>query len=280
MTNLDPSPGPPRSPGGSPPPPSAAAGGGHPAVSWDRVDRFLGQFTHDVRNGLNALELQLTLLGEISQEADVREEVRGLRTNVAAIGRDLQAVRAATAPVLPQRVPYGVADLLEDLRPRLHRRHAKPAEALDWQVSPELAEATVETDPELLFDALGRVFDNAVCFRATPSAPLGFRAARAADGEGNPMLRLTFIEEEKTAPALTDLSAWGDQPFLSTRRGAHAYGLGLFRARRIAEAHDGDLHAHYDAAARRLEVSLDLPLPAAPGRDHAGDDAADLRSDR
>ena len=167
-----------------------------------------------------------------------------------------------------------MADLLEDLRPRLHRRHAKPAEALDWQVGPGLAEATVEADPELLFDALGRVFDNAVCFRATPSTPLGFRAARATDGEGNPMLRLTFIEEEKAAPALTDLSAWGDQPFLSTRRGAHAYGLGLFRARRIAEAHDGDLHAHYDAAARRLEVSLDLPLPA------ADNDAADLRSAR
>lgn len=233
------------------------------AVPWERVDRFLSQFTHDIRNGLNALELQLTLLGEISEEPDVREEVRGLRSNVAAIGRDLQAIRAVSAPVQPQRLDYPVADLLEDLRPRLRRRHAKPAEGLDWQVSPELADLAVPVDPELLFDALGRIFDNAVGFRAAPASPLGFRATRTEDSEANSRLRLTFIEEDKAPPVPADLSTWGDQPLLTTRRGSHAYGLGLFRARRIAEAHDGDLHVDYDAAARRLEVSIDLPMPAA-----------------
>ncbi len=68
-----------------------------------------------------------------------------------------------------------------------------------------------------------------------------------------------------------NLSSWGDQPLLTTRRGANAYGLGLFRARRIAEVHDGDLHARYDAAARQLEVSLDLPLPAPDGGGNATD---------
>ena len=164
--------------------------------------------------------------------------------------------------MLPQRVSYNVADLLEDLRPRLQRRHAKAAHDLNWQVSPEaMAGETVEVDPELLFDALGRVFDNAVAFRSTPSVPIGFRASREMNEEEVPVLRLSFIEDDKAPPALPNLAAWGDQPFLSTRRGAHAYGLGLFRARRIAEAHDGDLHAYYDAVARRLEVSLDLPLP-------------------
>ncbi len=252
MTNPDPS-------AKSPP----AAEAGVLAVPWDRVDRFLGQFTHDIRNGLNALELQLTLLGEVSQEPDVREEVRGLRANVAAIGRDLQAIRTASSPVQPQRVPYPVPDLIEDLRPRLRRLHAGPADGLAWEVSPELAGATVSVDPELLFEALGRIFDNAVGFRASPSAPLGFRAARGEGHDGAPTLRLTFVEDGKAPPgSATDLSAWGDRPLLTTRRGSHAYGLGLFRARRIAEVHDGDLHARYDAAAHRLEVTLDLPLPA------------------
>ncbi len=189
MTNPDPTTG--ASPGATASPPT---GVGLPAVPWDRVDRFLGQFTHDIRNGLNALELQLTLLGEISQEPEVREEVLGLRTNLAAIGRDLQAVRAASAPALPQRIPYPVADLLEDLRLRLARRHPKPAGELAWEIHPDAAKATVAVDPELLFDALGRVFDNAVFFRASPSAPLGFRAGRADDAEGNPVLRLTFTD--------------------------------------------------------------------------------------
>lgn len=271
MTQPDPNAGSPRADRTAPTPTSAASpasrggdGSDFPNVPWDRVDRFLTQFTHDIRNGLNALELQLTLLGEISEEPDVREEVRGLRANLAAIGRDLQAVRVASAPVVPHRLPYPVGDLLEDLRPRLRRLHAEPADALTWQVSPEAAKATVAVDPELLFDALGRVFANAVNFRPSPSTPLGFRAAVVEDEPGAPpMLRLTFIEEDKDPPVPANLSRWGDQPLLTTRRGAHAYGLGLFRARRIAEAHDGDLHARYDADARRLEVALDLPLPPA-----------------
>ena len=91
----------------------------------------------------------------------------------------------------------------------------------------------------------------------------------ASDGEEEvPTLRLTFREGDKELPAPGDLPGWGDRPLLTTRRGAHAYGLGLFRARRIAEAHDGDLRARYDAAARRLEVFLDLPLaPLATARD-------------
>lgn len=242
------------------------------SVPWKRVDRFLGQFTHDVRNGLNALELQLTLLGEISQEADVREEVRNLRAGVAAIGRELQAVRTAAAPVSPQRLPYPVADLLEDLRARLRRRHAEATDALRFDVAPDAVRATVEVDPELVFDAVGRLFDNAIHFRETPGVPLGLNAALATNDAGARVLRLCLTEGNKDAPDAVELADWGGHPLHTTRRGAHVYGLGLFRARRITEAHGGGLRARYDGAARRLEVSLDFPLPVPPP---GGADAAD-----
>ncbi len=73
-------------------PPSAAA----TAVPWERVERFVGQFTHDIRNGLNALELQLTFLGEISTDPEAAAEVKQLRATLGEITRQLQAVKLKT----------------------------------------------------------------------------------------------------------------------------------------------------------------------------------------
>ena len=70
-------------------------------VPWDRVERFVGQLTHDVRNGLNALELQLTFLGEISTDPEALEEVKRLRGTLLDVTRQLQTVKTAIGPVIP-----------------------------------------------------------------------------------------------------------------------------------------------------------------------------------
>ncbi len=65
-----------------------------PPVPWTRVDKFIGQMTHDIRNGLNALELQLTLLGELSADAEVMSEVKALRGLLLNVTRQLQAIKS------------------------------------------------------------------------------------------------------------------------------------------------------------------------------------------
>ena len=78
------------------------ASGELPAVPWDRVERFVGQLTHDIRNGLNALELQLTYLGEISTDPEAADEIKRLRATVGNVTRQLQTLRTATSAVIPR----------------------------------------------------------------------------------------------------------------------------------------------------------------------------------
>ena len=92
-------------------------------VPWPQVERFVGLFTHDLRNGLNALELQLTFLGEISDDPEAKAEVKRMRGSVADITRQLQAVRLATGTPNPRPFAYKAADLMEDFRDRFERRH-------------------------------------------------------------------------------------------------------------------------------------------------------------
>ena len=102
-------------------------------VPWDRFERFVGQLAHDVRNGLNAIELQLTFLGEISTDPEAIDEVKRLRATLNQVTKQLQAVKTVTAPVSPNTLDYPAVDLFEDLRERLERLHPD----CGWQNSVE-----------------------------------------------------------------------------------------------------------------------------------------------
>ncbi|MBV9659051.1 MAG: HAMP domain-containing histidine kinase [Verrucomicrobia bacterium] len=237
---------------------SSSASASKPAplqVPWDRVDHFIGQFTHDLRNGLNAMELQLTLLGEINQDATLAEDIRTLRGTLANLSRDIQAVRVAAGPAVVNAFPYPVVELLDDLRARQEKRAAR---VICWQLPPaaQLARLMLEIDPELLIAALLHLLDNAQRFRDPPNARLTFAAEAQPAG-----LRLSLIEEKSGPPPPEfALDAWGEAPLLTTRRGG--YGLGLFRARRAIEAQGGTLQAEWTTAPPQVLRST-IWLPAA-----------------
>ena len=48
-------------------------------IRWENFAKFVHQFSHDLRNQLNAAELQSALVGELNKEGDLKPD--DLRTN-------------------------------------------------------------------------------------------------------------------------------------------------------------------------------------------------------
>jgi signal transduction histidine kinase len=234
----------------SAPPPSAAANSSVPPVPWERVERFVSQLIHDVRNGLNALELQLTLLGEVSPDPEVAAEVKALRGTLLDVTRQLQAVKSFTGPVSPHLLRYPAADFFEDLRDRFGRLHPDADGRVAWKIVVG-GDIALAIDPELSLSALLELLANALHFGGERAA-IGFLAEARPDGG----VTVTLRESLDTPPAIAP-EDWGLTPLLTTRR--NAYGLGLFRVRRIVAAQGGSLDVEYSAGNRVLATAITLP---------------------
>ena len=235
------------------PTPLAASADGAVLVPWDRFERFVGQFSHDVRNGLNALELQLTFLGEISTDPEAVEEVKRLRRTLGDMTRQMQAVKIATGPAKPSILDYPAADLFDDLRERLAKLFPEAAAKTAWHIELDPA-LLLLVDPDLTIGGLLELFANTVHFAATS---VQCRAASDAD-------TVSFILQEVSAaaPPIPPV-LWGRTPLHSTRRGA--YGLGLFRVHRILESQGGKMQAEYSPEENLLTTTVTLPRTGGAG---------------
>lgn len=219
------------------------------SIPWPLFVKFLGQFAHDIRNGLNAVELQLTLAGELSNDPEVSEEIKRARHSVGDLARKIQAARNSTTEIQINAIEYKVADFLEDLRHGLARR--SPEEAKNVEVASLNGEAGhFEVDPEALPLALSKIIENAHYF-ADKGAPIQIEGLAEED---DVVIRLT--EKREAAPD-SDPATWGEQPLASGRRGG--YGLGLFQARRIVAAHGGDISIEYQPKEKNLVTSVRIP---------------------
>ena len=217
-------------------------------VPLTNVTRFLRQFIHDLRNHLNAAELQSAYLAEINPADESREEVKRLRTTLAHLSADLQAVAKALSEPRLTKMPYVAADFVDDLRQRVTTEHPDHSERIEWPKSS--ADAKLQIDPELLLGALAELFANAFRHGLGPGKIIvGCAPAKEA-------VFLTIREPKNSFESATH--NWGNEPMQSISKGH--YGLGLFRSRAIIEAHGGRLTAHYDTPGSSLVTTIQLPL--------------------
>jgi K+-sensing histidine kinase KdpD len=137
---------------------------------------------------------------------------------------------------------------MEDLQDRLQKTFPEKALHVSWSV--DLGEETVAIDIEMFFNAVTRIFENAFQF-ADPEGTLEVRAF--AEGEE------FVLEVRQTKSSVgSDPASWGEEPFVSTRRGG--YGLGLFRARGFLAVLGGALHISHDSGSNLLLSRVTLPL--------------------
>lgn len=229
--------------------PSAAPGSSTELqVPISHVVNFVRQLSHDLRNHLNAAELQAAYLKEIAEGDEMKEEVQRLRAIVSALGGSLQKLTTALSPVKLTTMDYEASALVEDLRHKVTQQWGEQAGAFGWDV--KAVNATLEIDPQLLQQALLELFGNALEHGRGSGA-----IAVEAEAKGN-RFRLTWREPKSVFAGST--SDWGREPFKLAKHGH--YSLGLHRARNIIEAHGGELAARYEPEASLLVTTVSLPI--------------------
>jgi K+-sensing histidine kinase KdpD len=211
------------------------------------------QVSHDLRNQLNAVELQSAFLAEIATDAEMKGEVKQLRQMVSECGSALQKLSVRLNPPAPNFTLYPAAEFVEDLKTKIGSEFPKQAGALNWQT--DIRQSSVKVDPQLLQDALLELFRNAFETLAEGTS-LDFNARTEGDN-----LVLTFHEPKAQFSLATE--HWGREPLRHVNRGH--YGLGLNRARTIIEGHNGKLQARYDSTGQKLVSEITVPLAGSGG---------------
>ena len=217
-------------------------------VAWDDVVRFVRQLSHDLRNHLNAIELQSAFVSELAQDAELQGEIKRLREMVSALARSLQSVSAKLGAVSPNRMAYRAADFMEDLRKRVAREFPQQNADISWKI--DLGDEMIDVDPPLFPEAILELIRNAF----QHGRGEGAIAVSAKVDQRRFLFRLQEPKHQFELPT----ENWGGEPLRSIGRGH--YGLGLSRARRIVDAHDGEMQAQYDRASGALVTTITLPV--------------------
>ena len=215
-------------------------------VPWNEIVQFIRQLSHDLRNHLNAVELQSAYVAEIATDAEVKDEIKRLRGMLSGLGTVLQKLSADMAAARPTLMSYKAADFLEDLRRKMES--TDPTPAIDWDV--QVGDAAVDLDPQLLPLAVQELLANAT--RHGDGRPLKISAT--IDRANSFVFTLTEPKEHFEATT----ENWGREPLRNITQGH--YGLGLNRARLIVESHGGHLAAHYDQPSKNLVTTITMPV--------------------
>lgn len=218
-----------------------------PKILWTEVTRFVGQLNHDLRNHLNAVELQAAFLNEICKDPEAKAEITRLRGMTGEMSAHLQRLSTSLARIKVTIMPYQASEFVEDLRARLALIYPEEAAAIEWKTS--LGQETLAMDPQLLQEAFLELLGNAFAHGR------GEGALVFEDRAVGETVEFTLREPKTKFEGTTE--NWGARPFSQVRQGH--YGLGLFRARSIFEEHHGNFQALFDPTASALVTTVALP---------------------
>ncbi|MBO0695204.1 MAG: hypothetical protein J2P56_03785, partial [Verrucomicrobia bacterium] len=118
-----------------------------PKVAWNDVVRFIRQLSHDLRNHLNAIELQSAYISELERDDELRGEIKRLREIISGSTSALHSLSKAVSDVKPNLIPYRAADLAEDLRKEIDHDFSRTGAEVTWNI--QLGDEMLYVDPQL-----------------------------------------------------------------------------------------------------------------------------------
>jgi signal transduction histidine kinase len=219
-----------------------------PDIPFERVSRFVRQITHDVRNGLNAVDLQAAFLSEIVTDDECRVEARRLREMVGNVTMMLHRLSGEFQEIWLTPLTCAAKIFLEDAKERLDCEFGARMKSVKWSV--DIDEKQIEIDLEAGFRAITELVGNALKYREPGAAIL----VKSSATEG--AIEVSVSEGKSSLPE--NIQAWGREPLLNASH--RGYGMGLFRLTRTMEKLNGSVTRVYDPAERQLVTTLTIPL--------------------
>lgn len=215
-------------------------------ISLPHMAAFVRQHTHDVRNGLNSLDLETSLLQELVTDDEGQACVSRVRQQVRGLAEQLRAISARFQEPQPYCAPLAARELL--LIWREQHEMLPDAPAVEWV--DEIGEEKVNVDAEMMAAVFRELLANARTFHDGEPAIAAVRRLGAD---------VVFeLREPKSHPV--DTAGWGRRVFATTKRGG--YGLGLWSARRLLEANHACLEQRHVDAEGELITRIILPVCA------------------
>ena len=230
---------------------------------YTEIARLAGGLAHEIKNPLSTIRLNMDLLAEDFGEGDSPRERRAIK-KVEVVQRECQRLHGLLDDFLnfakvrrPRLEPADlnalVKDILNFFRPQAARAGI---EVVDY---PAGDLPTVMLDREPFHAALLNLVLNAE--QAMPDGgQLVVRTYTTGDGVGLDLIDTGCGMDEKTRSQIFDA-------FFSTKRGGS--GLGLPTARKIVEAHGGQITLQSEPG-HGSQFTIRLPTPARLESDGAG----------
>ena len=218
------------------------------SVPWSDTVRFVRQLSHDLRNDLNAIELQSAYIAELTQDQELQTEIKRLREVVSGLNSTLQRLSRSVGDVTPNMISYRAPEFLADMRTEIDRKFPNKSGEIKWDLQVE--DVMLRVDPQLLQEMLVELFANAFQHDRGNGALLA--NARIENDQ------LIFTLHEPKPAFASVMQNWGREPLRNITQ--RHYGLGLNRIRAIIEAHGGQLQAQYDPKASALVSTVTLPV--------------------
>jgi two-component sensor histidine kinase len=180
-----------------------------PPVPWPQLASFVRQLSHDLRNDLNAIGLEASLLKEIVEDPEARGSAQRIQNQLHEMSLRLKSI--STRYVLP--TPLGASVSITELYAHL----ASVAGRLDWQSCDLPGE--LQTDVLLFGRGFQELAENALRHSAPEAQP---SAEIRPDGPAG--ATVVLIE-----PGATEYP-WPETPFAAPRTGRYGVGLCLAAA--------------------------------------------------
>src|SRR5438093_10592735 len=128
-------------------------------VAWSDVVHFIRQLSHDLRNHLNAIELQSAYISEFEVTTETKAEIDRLRKMLSGLRSALQKISEGLSELGTNLITYRASDFVEDLRKTIAREFQDKNGEINWAM--DTGPAMLQIDPELLQEAFIEVFSNA-----------------------------------------------------------------------------------------------------------------------